>query len=82
VLGQNAREDKRMREFARLGTVEYLGLGTDVDEARIQGMVAALLGDVERRRAMSQKGRGLVDGLGATRAAEVVLESASRNREP
>lgn len=82
VLGQNAREDKRMREFARLGTVEYLGLGTDVDEARILNTVAALLGDVERRRAMSQKGRGLVDGLGATRAAEVVLESASRNREP
>ena len=33
ILGQNAREDRRMREFARHGTVEYLGLGTEVDEA-------------------------------------------------
>jgi spore coat polysaccharide biosynthesis predicted glycosyltransferase SpsG/CMP-N-acetylneuraminic acid synthetase len=73
VLGQNAREDKRMREFARLGTVEYLGLGTDVGEARILAAVVALLGDSERRREMGQRGRALVDGLGASRAAEVVL---------
>ena len=35
ILGQNAREDRRMRDFAAHGTVEYLGLGTEVEEAAL-----------------------------------------------
>jgi spore coat polysaccharide biosynthesis predicted glycosyltransferase SpsG len=76
VLGQNAREDERMRSFARYATIEYLGLGPEVDAARLREAVGALLDDPARRRAMSEKGRALVDGLGASRAAEIVLESA------
>ncbi len=67
-----------MREFARSGTVEYLGLGTEVAESRLLAAVEALLQDVVRRGEMSQRGRALVDGFGADRAAEVVLESAGR----
>jgi len=78
VLGQNAREDGRMLEFARHGTVEYLGLGTEVDEAALQAAVGSLLADVERRRAMSDRGHALVDGLGAARAAGLVLETEAR----
>ena len=78
VLGQNVREDARMREFARHGTVEYLGLGTEVDEPALSAAVGSLLADVERRRAMSGKGHALVDGLGAARAAGLVLESVQR----
>ena len=79
VLSQNAREDARMRVFARHGTIEYLGLGTEVDEARLLDVVRALLGDPDRRRAMSARGRALVDGLGASRAAEVVLSSVVKS---
>ena len=82
VLAQNAREERRMREFARHGTVEYLGLGTEVEEAELAQAVRALLGDVERRRQMSGRGRALVDGLGAKRAAEKVLERRARSRTP
>jgi len=82
ILGQNAREDKRMRDFARHGTVAYLGLGTEVEEAALAESVRALLADVERRREMSARGRALVDGLGATRAAEVVLDRRGRPRTP
>jgi spore coat polysaccharide biosynthesis predicted glycosyltransferase SpsG len=74
ILGQNVREDRRMREFARHGTVVYLGLGVDVGEDAIAAAVDALLRDPARRRAMSGRGRALVDGLGAARAAEAVLE--------
>jgi spore coat polysaccharide biosynthesis predicted glycosyltransferase SpsG len=74
ILGQNAREDRRMREFARHGTVEYLGLGTEVTSETLAAKVNDLLADVRRRRDMSARGRALVDGLGAARAAEVVLE--------
>jgi spore coat polysaccharide biosynthesis predicted glycosyltransferase SpsG/CMP-N-acetylneuraminic acid synthetase len=78
ILGQNAREDRRMQEFAAHGTVEYLGLGTEVDETRLAEAVSGLLADAGRRRAMSGRGRALVDGFGATRAAEVVLEQQAR----
>jgi spore coat polysaccharide biosynthesis predicted glycosyltransferase SpsG/CMP-N-acetylneuraminic acid synthetase len=78
VLGQNMREEKRMLEFAHHGTVEYMGLGTEVDEAAIAAAVTSLLADVERRRSMSEKGQALVDGMGAARAAEVVLTSVGR----
>ena len=74
ILGQNVREDRRMREFARHGTVHYLGLGSEVAEAEIATAVTALLRDFPGRRAMSERGRALVDGLGASRAAEAVLE--------
>jgi len=76
VLGQNAKEDRRMREFSRHGTVEYLGLGTEVGEGTLAEAATRLLGDVERRREMSGRGRTLVDGWGAVRAADLVLQSA------
>jgi spore coat polysaccharide biosynthesis predicted glycosyltransferase SpsG len=78
VLGQNMREEKRMREFARNGTLEYLGLGTEVAEDTLRAAVTALLADVGRRREMSRRGRALVDGMGAARAAELVLETAGK----
>ena len=74
VLAQNAREDRRMREFSRFGTIEYLGLGVDVDETTILDAVRGLLADRGRRKSMSSKGQTLVDGFGAARAAEIVLE--------
>jgi spore coat polysaccharide biosynthesis predicted glycosyltransferase SpsG len=78
VLAQNLREETRMRAFSRHGTVDFLGLGSDVSEAAIADAVAALLGDPGRRRLMSEKGRMLVDGMGAARAAELVLGTAQK----
>jgi CMP-N-acetylneuraminic acid synthetase/spore coat polysaccharide biosynthesis predicted glycosyltransferase SpsG len=80
VLAQNAKEDRRMRELARHGTIEYLGLGTDVDEPTLASAAEALLENASRRREMSSRGRALVDGLGAARAAELVLESAQKEK--
>jgi spore coat polysaccharide biosynthesis predicted glycosyltransferase SpsG len=78
VLAQNTREDARMRAFARHGSVEYLGLGTEVGEQALTAAVRGLLEDPGRRRAMSARGRELVDGLGAQRAAELVLRETQR----
>jgi spore coat polysaccharide biosynthesis predicted glycosyltransferase SpsG len=80
VLAQNAKEDRRMVEFARQGTIEYLGLGTEVDEAVLARAVTTLMDDAPRRRAMSARGRALVDGLGAARAAELVLGTAQQDK--
>jgi spore coat polysaccharide biosynthesis predicted glycosyltransferase SpsG len=76
ILGQNAKEDRRMREFSRHGTIEYLGLGTEVEESPLAHAVERLLTDPGRRRQMSDRGRALVDGWGAARAADLVLQSA------
>jgi spore coat polysaccharide biosynthesis predicted glycosyltransferase SpsG/CMP-N-acetylneuraminic acid synthetase len=80
VLAQNTREEARMRTFARRGSVEFLGLGSELSEVLIATRTRELLEDVARRREMSVRGRGLVDGLGALRTAELVLGSA-RARE-
>jgi spore coat polysaccharide biosynthesis predicted glycosyltransferase SpsG len=74
VMAQNAREDRRMQDFAVHRTIEYLGLGPEVTEDTLARAVEGLLGDPARRRAMSVRGRELVDGLGADRAAEAVLK--------
>jgi spore coat polysaccharide biosynthesis predicted glycosyltransferase SpsG len=79
VLAQNEREDKRMRDFARHGTVRYLGLGPDVGEESLRAAVEELLRDAPQRRAMSARGPRLVDGEGAARAAEAVLDSHRRS---
>jgi CMP-N-acetylneuraminic acid synthetase/spore coat polysaccharide biosynthesis predicted glycosyltransferase SpsG len=81
VLAQNEREDRRMRDFARHGTIRYLGLGTDVAEAEIRAAVDALLEDAAARREMSARGRALVDGLGAARAADAVLANHRRQKD-
>jgi LPXTG-site transpeptidase (sortase) family protein len=80
ILGQNLREDERMREFSRHGTIEYLGLGTEVDERAIETTVRSLLESAARRREMSGKGRALVDGLGASRTADIILDRRQRPR--
>jgi CMP-N-acetylneuraminic acid synthetase/spore coat polysaccharide biosynthesis predicted glycosyltransferase SpsG len=78
VLAQNSREEARMRAFAGHGTIEFLGLGTEVGTGEILERTKALLAQPETRQGMSERGRTLVDGLGASRAAEVVLESGRR----
>ena len=78
VMCQNAREVRRMEHFSRSGSVEHLGLGTEVEEKRITQVAEALLANETRRRRMSEAGRKLVDARGAKRVAEVVKNAAPR----
>ncbi len=78
VLCQNARERARLESFAAYGSVVHLGLGSEVEEETLLGATRELLADFERRRAMSEAGRLLVDARGAQRAAELVMKSERR----
>jgi len=78
VLCQNARERARMESFAGYGSVVHLGLGSEVEEETLLRATRELLADFERRRAMSEAGRLLVDARGAQRAAELVMKSERR----
>jgi spore coat polysaccharide biosynthesis predicted glycosyltransferase SpsG/CTP:molybdopterin cytidylyltransferase MocA len=75
VCAQNVREAARMRDFARQGSVLYLGLGSEVSAAELGEIVRALLAEPGRRRAMSQCGKALVDGYGADRVADVIVNA-------
>ena len=78
VMCQNAREVRRMEHFSRSGSVEHLGLGTEVEDKRITQAAEALLANETRRRAMSESGGKLVDARGAQRVAEVVRNAVPR----
>ena len=54
------------------GVAESLGWHADVEELEIADACAALRGNHARRREMSEKGRLLVDGRGAERAADIL----------
>ena len=78
VMCQNTREVRRMEHFSRSGSVEHLGLGTEVEDKRITQAAEALLANETRRRAMSESGGKLVDARGAQRVAEVVRNAVPR----
>jgi len=67
-----------MLQYARTGTVLNLGPGERLGEEEIAAALEGFLADSGRRRLMSEAGRRLVDGLGASRIAEAVAELADR----
>lgn len=60
-------------EFARRGTAYHLGSSKTVAPDRIKAETRRLLTSVAERRAMSQRGRELVDGKGAERVVRELL---------
>ena len=78
VLCQNRRERERMDGFSRYGTIEHLGLGTDVSVEEIGRKAKALLKDRDARQQMSEAGARLVDAQGATRVYEVMKKAGNK----
>jgi spore coat polysaccharide biosynthesis predicted glycosyltransferase SpsG/CMP-N-acetylneuraminic acid synthetase len=78
VLCQNTKEEARMRRFARDGSIQHLGLGTEVGENVIGAAVSRLLSDRAARLRMSEAGTKLVDAHGASRVANVMNEAGQR----
>ena len=62
--------------FAAHGTSEAIRVNGPADAARVAERVLALLSDPARLKAMSRRGRELVDGCGATRVAAALRELA------
>lgn len=60
------------RALGEAGITQYLGRSEDVDDAALRRAVHSLMHDPERRAAMSEQSRLLVDGRGAARTAEVM----------
>ena len=78
VLCQNAKEESRMKRFAREGSILHLGLGTEVGEDVIREKTAELLSDYAARRKMSEAGAKLVEPGGAANVAGVIKKAEGR----
>ncbi|MDA2915364.1 hypothetical protein MYX64_00705 [Nitrospinae bacterium AH_259_B05_G02_I21] len=76
VLHEDPHEEVQARAFQRLGSVISLGDGMEVSEGTIAETVSALLVDPGRLRAMSERGRAIVDSLGADRIARIIAKVA------
>jgi len=59
-----------------VGAVINLGFGANLDYKQLTSRLNGILEDFELRRRMSDRGRALVDGRGAERVAQVILERA------
>ena len=77
VLAQVEHQHELMQRFAKAGTSSYLGRGGEVSEEAVRDVVESLLGDLARRRAMSQAGTALVDGKGLDRVLAAVAQTGS-----
>jgi len=60
---------------ARHGVIDYLGPDEAVSSADLHNALAALVSDPVRRKQMSDQGRALVDGRGAARVTEALVQS-------
>jgi spore coat polysaccharide biosynthesis protein SpsF len=67
--------------FERAGMGVSLGVAGEATDMVIAGAVQSLLGDAERRRAMSAAGRMNLDGRGAIRVAERIARLVEDKRE-
>ncbi len=74
-LAQVEHQSLNARELEREGVVVNLGLGKVVSEEKISNAVESLLRDKNLRQKMSTKGKKLVDGKGAKRAANLILKA-------
>ncbi len=61
--------------IASQGVIDYLGPDEAVSSTELHRALVALLSDPVRRKQMSDQGRALVDGRGATRVAEALVPS-------
>ena len=77
VLAQVEHQHELMLRFVKAGTCTYLGRGGEVSEEAARDAVEGLLGDLDRRRAMSDAGVVLVDGKGLDRVLAAVAQTGS-----
>ncbi len=72
VIAQDKYQELAAMEFQKRGFGKYLGFFSDVTKDMISEGFKELINDYDRRKRMSDIGRGLVDGKGVYRVAEII----------
>jgi len=78
VLADNQRP--AARELSASGVAVEAGDGLEVTTNRLAGQLTELIASPDRRRAMSERGRAMVDGHGAERVAQELRHGIIRLR--
>ena len=72
ILAEN--QERNVSALGLRAQVVDLGRAADVSEERISGEIEGLMTDRRRRQGMSEQGRALVDGAGASRVVRAMRE--------
>ncbi len=78
VIAQDKYQELAAMEFQKRGFGKYLGFFSDVTKDMISEGFKELINDYDRRKRMSDIGRGLVDGKGVYRVAEIIKTQVAR----
>jgi UDP-2,4-diacetamido-2,4,6-trideoxy-beta-L-altropyranose hydrolase len=62
------------QHLSKLGAIDYIGRNADLTPARLRAALSRFLADHEGRARMTELGMKLVDGLGAQRVAQAMLD--------
>jgi spore coat polysaccharide biosynthesis predicted glycosyltransferase SpsG len=81
IIGHYPAQVEDMERFAKLGSAISLGWGRNLDKDSLYELVLQLLEEPERRQAMSEKGKALMDASGPVRVSQVIVNTV-RNAVP
>ena len=73
TFARNSGQEQILSHLANQHYVEYVGTTKNLGSDRLSSVVLDLASSVTRRRAMSDFGREIVDGLGAERICELMI---------
>jgi spore coat polysaccharide biosynthesis predicted glycosyltransferase SpsG len=75
ALSYDRLQKTTIRKLNRLGACVDLGLGDELLPEKLAGILARIEADCAMRKELSRRGRGLVDGQGAERVAQIIRQS-------
>jgi len=73
VLLQAENQIPVAHSMEKEGTITVLGFGNQVEQEKLVESIKELMNDSERRAKMSRRGKKLIDGLGAKRCVDAIL---------
>ncbi len=75
ALSYDDLQQRTITTLAAKGACIDLGLGDELDPVRLSRSMASLNSDIGKRTKLSAQGRGLVDGCGADRVAQIIRQT-------
>jgi UDP-2,4-diacetamido-2,4,6-trideoxy-beta-L-altropyranose hydrolase len=75
ALSYDRLQKTTIRRLHRLGACVDLGLGDELLPDNLAGILSRMETDCAMRKELSRRGRGLVDGQGAERVAQIIRQS-------
>jgi UDP-2,4-diacetamido-2,4,6-trideoxy-beta-L-altropyranose hydrolase len=81
ALSQNSTEAQFTDEFAKIGSLEHLGLGAQIESSHLTQQLIKLGLDDARRRRMSEAGKALMDNKGSDRVAQALAQLMTTREE-